>query len=76
VKAVVYDAPGSFSVRELPTRQPRSGEVLVRVVQSGVCGTDLHLHEGQSIAVYPMTPGHETVGIIEQLGEAVEGLRG
>lgn len=75
MKAVVYDAPGSFRVRELPTPEPRAGEVRIRVIQSGVCGTDLHLHGGQFMAVYPMTPGHETVGIVEQLGEGVEGLR-
>ena len=37
-------------------------------------GTDLHLHEGQFMATYPLTPGHETVGVVDQLGEGVTGF--
>lgn len=33
-----------------------------------MCGTDLHLHEGQFLANFPLTPGHETVGTVESLG--------
>ena len=28
----------------------------------GVCGTDLHIHEGEFIATFPLIPGHETIG--------------
>jgi D-arabinitol dehydrogenase (NADP+) len=35
---------------------------------AGICGTDLHLHEGQFLATFPLTPGHETVGVIDALG--------
>ena len=37
----------------------------MRVIQTGVCGTDLHLHDGQFMAVYPMVPGHEVVGVVD-----------
>ncbi|MGD0019100.1 MAG: zinc-dependent alcohol dehydrogenase family protein [Candidatus Limnocylindrales bacterium] len=74
MQAVVYDGPRQFTVREVATPDPGPGEVLVRVIQTGVCGTDLHLHDGQFMAVYPMTPGHETVGIVERLGDAVDAL--
>jgi D-arabinitol dehydrogenase (NADP+) len=33
-----------------------------------MCGTDLHLHEGQFLATFPLTPGHETVGVVDALG--------
>ncbi len=72
MKAVVYEAPRRFSVRDVATPEPGPGEVRVRVIQTGVCGTDLHLHDGQFLAVYPMVPGHEVVGVVDALGDGVE----
>jgi D-arabinitol dehydrogenase (NADP+) len=71
VRAVVYEAPRRFSVREVPTPEPGAGEVRVRVIQTGLCGTDLHLHDGRFMAVYPMVPGHEVLGVVDALGEGV-----
>jgi D-arabinitol dehydrogenase (NADP+) len=44
------------------------------VLQTGVCRTDLHLHDGQFLAAYPMTPGHELVGVVDAVGEGVDTL--
>ena len=74
MKAVVYEAPRRFRVVDVPTPEPGPGEVRLRVLQTGVCGTDLHLHEGRFMAAYPMTPGHETVGVVDAVGDAVRGL--
>jgi D-arabinitol dehydrogenase (NADP+) len=55
---------------------PEAGasEVVVRMTAAGMCGTDLHLHEGQFLANFPLTPGHETVGVVESIGDgAVDG---
>jgi D-arabinitol dehydrogenase (NADP+) len=38
---------------------------------AGMCGTDLHLHEGQFLANFPLTPGHETVGVVDAMGAGV-----
>ncbi|MGA3219805.1 MAG: alcohol dehydrogenase catalytic domain-containing protein, partial [Acidimicrobiales bacterium] len=46
MKAVLYDAPRSFAVRDVPKPGPGPGDILVKVLQSGICGTDLHIHEG------------------------------
>jgi D-arabinitol dehydrogenase (NADP+) len=74
MRAVVYDEPGSFSVREVPVPDVGDGQVLVRMTAAGMCGTDLHLHEGQFLANFPLTPGHETLGVVESLGAgAVDG---
>ena len=72
MRAVVYDAPGSFSVRDIPVPEPGPDQVRVRMTAAGMCGTDLHLHEGQFLAHFPLTPGHETVGVIDALGDAVD----
>ncbi|WP_375426130.1 zinc-dependent alcohol dehydrogenase family protein [uncultured Friedmanniella sp.] len=71
MRAVVYDRPGQFSVRELPVPEPGPGEVRLRVLVAGVCGTDLHLHAGEFGPTYPLTPGHEFVGEVVALGEGV-----
>ena len=74
MRAVVYDEPGSFTVREVPTPEPGSDDVLVRMTAAGMCGTDLHLHEGQFLANFPLTPGHETVGEVAAVGaDATDG---
>lgn len=72
MKAVVYEAARTFAVREVPTPDPRRGQVRLRVEIAGMCGTDLHLHEGGFFARYPLTPGHEIVGRVDALGEGVE----
>lgn len=74
MRAVVYDAPRSFAVRtvERPTAGP--GEVVVDVDLAGVCGTDLHLHEGGFFASFPLTPGHESTGTVRAVGEGVTHL--
>ena len=75
MKAVVYDAPGSFTIREVPTPDPQPGEVRVRVRQTGICGTDLHIHNGKFFAEFPLTPGHELIGPVDALGDGTEGFR-
>jgi D-arabinitol dehydrogenase (NADP+) len=47
MKAIVYDRPQSFELREVPTPVPGPRDVLIRVLVAGVCGTDLHLHDGE-----------------------------
>jgi len=48
--------------------------VLIQVIQTGVCGTDLHIHEGDFYAAFPLIPGHEIVGAIAGLGDGVDGF--
>jgi ribose transport system permease protein len=75
MKAVVYDSPRSFTITEVPTPVPGPGEVRVRVQQTGICGTDLHIHNGKFFAEFPLTPGHELVGPVDALGDGTEGFR-
>ena len=72
MKAVVYDRPGSYAIAEVPVPEPGPGEVLLKVLVAGVCGTDLHIHEGEFGPSYPLTPGHEFVGEVAVLGEGVD----
>ena len=75
MKAVVYDAARSYAVKEIPTPAAGPATVRIKVDQVGLCGTDLHIHEGDFNAVFPLIPGHELVGVIDQLGDAVTRFR-
>lgn len=72
MRAVVYDEPRSFTVRDVPRPVAGPGEVVVDVDLAGVCGTDLHLHEGGFFASFPLTPGHEATGTVRAVGVGVE----
>ncbi len=71
MKAVVYDAPGKFAVREVDTPTPTPSQVLIRLRACGVCRTDLHIHEGDFISRFPLTPGHEFCGEVAAIGDGV-----
>ena len=74
MRAVVYDRPFEFEIRDVPDRAPGAGEVRLRTRATGVCGTDLHLHAGEFSPAYPLTPGHEIVGEVEAVGAGVTSL--
>ena len=74
MEAVVYDAPRQFEVKPVVTPEPGPEEVLLAVEMAGMCGTNLHIHEGGFFSRYPLTPGHEIVGQVASVGAEVEGL--
>jgi D-arabinose 1-dehydrogenase-like Zn-dependent alcohol dehydrogenase len=75
MRAIRLDGPGLRPrIERLPVRHPTSGDqILLRVVASGVCHTDLQLLEGTlNPGVWPLTAGHEIVGqVVEGPGELV-----
>lgn len=76
MKALKYSEPRKWKIVEdepLPTL--RDHDVLVKVKACGVCGTDLHIHDGEFIAKFPLIPGHETVGVIAAVGKNVRGFQ-
>ncbi len=79
MKAVVIHAAHDLRLEERETERPGAGQVLVRIVTGGICGSDLHyFHNGGFGTVRlrePMILGHEVAGHIEALGEGVEGLQ-
>ncbi len=75
MKAIVYDSPRSFSYRDVPEPSLGSDEVLIHVKACGLCGTDLHIHEGEFNPSFPLIPGHEFTGEISDIGSAVTGWR-
>jgi S-(hydroxymethyl)glutathione dehydrogenase/alcohol dehydrogenase len=71
--ALLHNAKEKLDIAEVDLAGPQAHEVLVKVVGSGVCGTDLHSVEGDrnNIYGYPLVPGHEAAGIVEEVGPDV-----
>ncbi len=75
MKAIVYDAPRSFRYREVGEPAIGDEDVLIRVAACGLCGTDLHIHEGEFGPRFPLIPGHEFTGEIAAVGNGVTDWR-
>jgi L-gulonate 5-dehydrogenase len=73
--AVSVRQPHDLQLIETDPPQVGAGEVLVRVLRAGICGSDLHiLHGSNPFAEYPRVIGHEFAGEIVDVGEGVTGL--
>jgi len=72
-RAAIAWGPGQpLSVEEVDVMMPRAGEVLVRIIATGVCHTDAFTMSGQDPeGIFPTILGHEGAGIVEALGEGV-----
>ncbi|PAU89496.1 S-(hydroxymethyl)glutathione dehydrogenase/class III alcohol dehydrogenase [Pseudomonas sp. WN033] len=76
-RAAVAFAPNEpLKIVEVDVAPPQAGEVLVRIVASGVCHTDAYTLSGQdSEGVFPCILGHEGGGIVEAVGEGVTSVK-
>ncbi len=71
----VMTEPGKIEFREAPVPEPGEGQVLIRIMEIGVCGSDIHVYHGtHPFTSYPVTQGHEVSGLVEKLGPGVSGL--
>lgn len=77
MKALVYDKPGRkySGIREVPYPSCGMDDVIIRVMSSSICKGVEHAHDqegvGTDLAVYPVTPGHEFAGYVEEVGANV-----
>jgi D-arabinitol dehydrogenase (NADP+) len=71
MRAAVIQGPNRIAVEEVPRPRPRPAEAVVKVAACGVCGTDVHILSGEFPAPYPCIPGHEAVGVVEEIGRDV-----
>jgi len=69
------EGPGNVSLTDLPKPVPRHGEVRIKVMAAGVCGTDIKIWKGDAWSNPPVVLGHEYSGIIDSVGEGVSGFR-
>ena len=72
--AVLREQGSPFVIEEVDLEEPRSDEVLVRIVGAGVCHTDLQVRDRQP-RTRPAVLGHEGAGVVERVGDRVKSLR-
>jgi propanol-preferring alcohol dehydrogenase len=77
MRAMVMERPGTaLELREMPIPLPSAGELLLNVKACGICRTDLHVVDGElTEPKLPLVPGHQIVGVVEELGPGVVGFR-
>jgi len=69
--AIVLTEEGSLEPRSIDVPDVGPTDVLLRVELSGVCGSDVHMWQHGLDLEYPVVPGHEFVGVIEEMGDDV-----
>lgn len=75
MKALVLNGDWDISVQDRPAPGASPGEVVVRVIATGICGSDFHGFSGENGRRHPgQVMGHETVGRIDDIGDEVAGL--
>ncbi|MEH0422333.1 zinc-dependent alcohol dehydrogenase family protein [Streptomyces sp. B21-083] len=74
MKAAVIESVGNAVVTEVPDPTPGPREVVVEVAACGLCGTDLHILQGEFAPTLPIVPGHEFAGEVVGVGTAVTEL--
>jgi len=75
MRAVRFHGAGDLRVESVPEPLPGPDEVLLEPLAVGVCGTDLHIVDGEFPARPPVVLGHEVAGRIVAVGSAVDGAR-
>jgi 2-desacetyl-2-hydroxyethyl bacteriochlorophyllide A dehydrogenase len=71
MKSIVIQKPREISLSEREILKPGPREILIKVMASGICGTDIHIYKGEYLGSYPVIPGHEFSGVIEAVGNEV-----
>ena len=73
VKAAILEDVRKLKIVDYPEPKVEDNGILLKMELCGVCGTDMHLYEGNMKIPFPVIPGHEWVGIIEEIGEKAKG---
>ena len=73
MRAVIIDKPGEIRIGNVTDPTPQPDEIIVKVGACGICGTDLHISEGEFPPTpYPIVPGHEFAGEVVAGGNNVQ----
>ena len=78
MKSAVFYGKHDIKVEESPMPQLGEHDVLIKVMACGVCGTDVHIYEGDKGAADTTPPtilGHEFAGLVEQVGPGVSSVK-
>jgi 2-desacetyl-2-hydroxyethyl bacteriochlorophyllide A dehydrogenase len=72
MECIVIQKPKDLKLSTCDIPEPGPGDILIKVMASGICGTDIHIFNGEYTGSYPVFPGHEFAGIVEGVGKRVK----
>ena len=75
MRAAVFIEPGRIELADKPIPDVGPNDALIRITTTTICGTDVHILKGEYPVAKGLTIGHEPVGTIENLGNAVRGYK-
>lgn len=75
MQAGLFSGVGQINIQTVERRPPPAGYVVVAVKQSGICGSDLHSYYGHWNQSHAFAHGHETCGMVTEVGEGVAGFQ-
>lgn len=75
MKAAVITGKGQIAIEGFPDPTPASREVIIEIAAVGICGTDLHILEGEFAPTLPIIPGHEMSGTVVAIGKDVTEIK-
>jgi threonine dehydrogenase-like Zn-dependent dehydrogenase len=76
MKAVVYNGPWNVAVKEVPDAKiERPTDALVKITRTNICGSDLHMYEGRTSVEPGKIFGHENLGQVAEVGDAVDRIK-
>ena len=71
----VMTSPGKIEFREVPVPKAKKGQLVIKIMKIGICGSDIHVYHGKHpFTKYPVTQGHEVSGSVFEIGEGVTGF--
>lgn len=73
MRAAIISSPGKVEVTTVDDPHPGPGQVVVEVAACGICGTDLHILDGEFAPTLPVIPGHEFAGTVVAIGDVATG---
>lgn len=71
IAAVIHEAGAKFAIENVELQEPKTGEILVKVLASGICHTDVEGVEGHLPTAIPAVLGHEGAGEVVKVGLGV-----
>lgn len=76
MRAVRLESVGSMTMRNVGRPSAGPGELVIRVLAAGICGSDRHMFKGEYPTAIPVTLGHEFCGLVEEVGDGVSSFAG
>ena len=75
MKAAIITGIGQISIETVEDPKCEDREVIIEVAAAGICGTDLHILEGEFAPSLPIIPGHEFSGKIVEIGRKLLNIK-